>query len=46
MYIVEWYDHEGSQRQRAFDSQEAAQMEAARLEEEFGPVAVLWETEV
>lgn len=46
MYIVEWNDHEGNQQQRAFDSQEDAQLEAAALEKEFDHVAILWETEI
>ena len=46
MYIVEWNDHEGNQQQRAFDSREAAELEAAALEKEFDHVAVLWEAEI
>ena len=46
MYIVEWNDHEGNQQQRAFDSQEDAQLEAAALEKEFDHVAILWESEI
>lgn len=43
MYIVEWYDREGNRHERAFNSQEAAKMEAAALEKEFDHVAILWE---
>jgi len=47
LYIIEWCDSEGNQQQRAFDAQEAAQQEADRLEAAgFGPVGILWETEV
>ncbi len=46
MYIVEWHDHEGNLQQRTFDTQEAAQAEADKLETEFGHVVILWETEV
>lgn len=46
MYIVEWYDHEGNRHARAFDSQEAAQLEAATLEEEFENVAIIYEIEI
>ncbi len=47
MYIVEWRDHDGNQQQRTFDTQEAAQQEAAKLKAEgCGPVGILWETEV
>ena len=46
MYIVEWYDCEGNRHERTFDSQEAAQMEAAALEKDFSPVAILWEAEI
>lgn len=46
MYIVEWCDHEGNQRQRTFDSKEDAQLEAAALEKEFDHVAILWESEI
>jgi len=46
VYIVEWCDHEGNLQQRAFDTQEDAQLEAASLEEKYDHVAVLWETEV
>lgn len=46
MYIVEWCDHEGNQQQRTFDSQEAAQLEAAALEQKFDHVTILWESEV
>ena len=46
MFIVEWTDHEGNLQQQAFDSQEAAQLEAAALGKEFDHIAILWETEV
>ena len=46
MYIVEWYDQEGTRRERAFDNQEAAQAGAAALGEEFDCVAILWEAEI
>lgn len=46
MFIVEWNDHEGNQQQRAFDSLEDAQLEAAYLETKFDYVAIIAETEV
>ncbi len=46
MYIVEWNDHEGNQRQREFDTLEDAELEAASLEEEFDYVAIIAELEV
>jgi len=46
VYVVEWCDHEGNLNQRTFDNRADAELEAASLEEEFGPVGILWETEV
>lgn len=46
MYIVEWYDREGNRYERAFDSKEIAEAEAAALEKEFDSVAILWESEI
>ena len=46
MYIVEWCDHTGQLNQRAFDTKEDAELEAAYLETKFAYVAILWETEI
>ena len=46
MFIVEWNDHEGNQRQREFDTLEDAQAEAAYLETKFDYVAIIAEMEV
>ena len=46
MYIVEWTNQEGSLQQRAFDSLEDAQLEAAYLERDHDYVAIINETEV
>lgn len=46
MYIVEWCDHTGQLNQRAFDTKEDAELEAAYLETKFDYVAILWETEI
>lgn len=46
MFIVEWNDHEGNQRQREFDTLEDAQAEAAYLETKYDYVAIIAEVEV
>jgi len=46
MFIVEWNDHEGNQRQREFDTLEDAQAEAAYLETKYDYVAIIAELEV
>ena len=46
VYIVEWCDHAGQLNQRAFDTKEDAELEAADLETKFDYVAILWETEI
>lgn len=46
MFIVEWNDHEGNQRQREFDTLEDAQLEAAYLETKYDYVAIIAELEV
>lgn len=46
MYIVEWTDREGNLNQRTFDNRDDAQLEAAKLEEKFDHVAILWETKI
>lgn len=46
MYIVEWCDHEGNQRQREFDNLDEARLEAASLEDQFDYVAIVTELEV
>ena len=46
VYIVEWCDHTGQLNQRAFDTKEDAELEAAYLETKFDYVAILWETEI
>lgn len=46
MFIVEWTNQEGNLQQRAFDSLEDAQREAAYLERERDYVAIIYETEV
>lgn len=46
MFIVEWNDHEGNQRQRTFETLEDAQLEAAYLEEKYDYVAIIAEMEV
>lgn len=40
MYVVEWDDHEGNRRQRAFDDLESARMEADSLRQQFDFVQV------
>lgn len=46
MYLVEWTDHEGNQRQRTFETLDDAQVEAAYLETQFDYVAIIAEMEV
>lgn len=46
MYIVEWCDHTGQLNQRAFDTKEDAELEAAYLKERFDYVAIIAEMEV
>lgn len=46
MFIVEWNDHEGNQRQRTFDNLEDAKAEAAYLETKYDYVAIIAELEV
>ena len=46
MYIVEWVNREGIQYQRAFDTPEDAQLEAAALEKKFDHVEIFDGTEV
>ncbi len=46
MYIVEWYDKEGNRQEEFFDNRADADLEAARLKEEFPFVAVVLEIEV
>lgn len=41
MFIVEWNDHEGNQRQRTFETLEDAQAEAAYLETKYDFVAII-----
>lgn len=46
MFIVEWNDFEGNQRQREFDTLDDAQLEAAYLETKYDYVAIIAELEV
>lgn len=46
MYVVSWDDYEGVRHERAFDSLEDAQQEAAALEEKFDFVEIVAEVEV
>jgi hypothetical protein len=46
MFIVEWNDHEGNQRQRTFETLDDVQVEAAYLETQFDYVAIIAEMEV
>ncbi len=46
IYIVEWYDQEGDRHERAFDNKADAELGAAKMEESFDSVAVIWETEI
>jgi len=46
MFIVEWYDHKKERHELTFDNKADAELEAAKLGEEFPFVAVIAEVEI